>query len=72
MLTKKDFEAIALVLRAERTTQERLSAVDPTFCTDVEKELLYRIAYGLEQVFKASNPKFDLHRWRVAVYGIEL
>jgi hypothetical protein len=72
MLTKKDFEAIALLLRAERTRMERLSAVDPVFASYAERELLGRIAGGLEQLFEESNPKFNRHRWRVAVYGIEL
>lgn len=55
-MTRKDFEAIAEILAAERAVQQSIPA----------KVAVSGVAYSLADYFARANPRFDRQRFYVA------
>ena len=61
MLTRKDFEAVAAVLRRQMAPTEGTFAVRTK-----RRETITAVAHGLADVFAADNPRFERRKFLTA------
>jgi hypothetical protein len=65
MLTKKDYELIALAIKKERDVIRDFDEDDPALIV-IKHDVIYNLTHRLSIVLKVDNPRFDVSKFKEA------